>query len=228
MARTRKYVLFLNSNYGRNDNEFYLKLLKGRIAIAVDGGIRFFRKNGIYPDVLIGDFDSAPRMSRGYLSNFEVIAHPRRKDKTDSQLALELALERGASEIDICGAISSSEIDHILGNIFLLDLVNRYNRRNKCRISARIMGPASEVHIAENGSIALKGMKGDYISIIPLADRVKLDYSGLEYSAPKKPLKFGDSLTLRNQLRGNRCRIDVKGKAVVVMLPKTSIQEYRS
>lgn len=198
---------------------FYMSLLKGAFHIAVDGGIRFFLKNKLRPDILIGDFDSAPRMSQKYLSSIEVIRHPEHKDKTDSQLALELALERGAECIDICGGITADEIDHTLGNIFLLDLVNKYNKRHGCRVIARLIGPNNIVYLLHNNSIALKARRDDCLSVIPLSESVKLDFNGLSYPPPAKPLKFGDSLTLRNKFKNARCHIDIHGKAIVVIVP---------
>ncbi len=126
MKSLSKYIIFLHNKYPANDNKFYLKRLKSCTTVAADGGVRFFKKNNLKPDILIGDFDSAPKLSVEYLKEIEVIRYPSRKDKTDSQLALELAMERGAKDIEICGAVSDSEIDHSLANIFLLILVAEY------------------------------------------------------------------------------------------------------
>ena len=95
-----------------------------RILVAVDGGVRFFLKYKTRPDILIGDFDSLPRLSKKFLSGVEVIKHPVMKDKTDSHLAIDMILNRGAKDILIGGAISTNEIDHVLGNVFLLQLIN--------------------------------------------------------------------------------------------------------
>ena len=221
MRRSSKHILFLNNRYHGKDDGFHLGLLKGKYSIAVDGGIRFFLKNKIHPDVLIGDLDSAPRSSRKYLSKFEVITHPTAKDKTDSHLALELSLERGAESVDICGAVGRSEMDHTLGNIFLLDIVNKFNRAQGVRVSARIISPVQELYLVDNGLIELRGRRGDYLSVIPVSDEIELKFSGLVYSAPNKPIKFGDSLSLRNEIRGGKCRIDVRGKAVVVRISRS-------
>ncbi|UCD95063.1 MAG: thiamine diphosphokinase [Candidatus Zixiibacteriota bacterium] len=221
MRRCGRHILFLNNRYYGKDNGFHLGLLKGKYSIAVDGGIRFFLRNKIHPDVLVGDLDSAPRLAKHYVANFEVIMHPSAKDKTDSHLALELSLERGAESIDICGAVGRTEMDHTLGNIFLLDIVNKFNRAHKRNVSVRIVSPAQELYLVDNGCIELKGRTGDHISVIPLSDEIRLKLSGLVYPAPKKPVKFGDSLTLRNMLRGGKCRIDVSGRAVVVWLTRS-------
>ncbi|MEW5924437.1 MAG: thiamine diphosphokinase [Candidatus Zixiibacteriota bacterium] len=220
MIYPSRHIIFLNSRYSASENKFYLRLLRGGYKIAVDGGIRFFRKNKLTPDLLIGDFDSAPKMSRKYLSRFEVIRHPSRKDKTDSQLAVELSLERGAKTIDICGGIAHTEIDHTLGNIFLLDLVNKWNRRNKLDVAARLISSCNMVYLFQDQSTVLNARRGDFLSIIPLSDGVRIEYSGLEYPVPEKPLTTGDSLTLRNYFKSSRCHLKISGRAVVTIISK--------
>jgi len=216
MSKNQSFILFLNNRYQKKSDRFYLNLLDKKTAVAVDGGIRFFIRNKIYPDLLVGDFDSAPKMSKRFLSNFDVIQYPSHKDKTDIQLALEYVLKAGAASIDICGGVSGYEIDHTLGNIFLLELVNSHAKKKKCKIKARLIDPGAEIFLLENDSITLFGRRGDKISIIPIASGVSLNFTGLEYPPPSYRLKFGDSLTLRNSLKGNRCRIDLKGRAVIV------------
>jgi len=220
MPKKKDYILFLNSHYSKRDNDFYLKQIGNRTRVAVDGGIRFFRKNKIIPDILIGDFDSTPRLSKKYLSQFEVLSHPSRKDKTDSQLALETILERGAEDILICGAIAKTEIDHTLSNVFILDLINRFKKRFKKSVTARLVGPGFEIYLLDNESIDVRGWRGDYISILPLRDGVWIDYAGLDYPVPKRALRFGDTLSLRNRFKKVSGRVTVRGKAIVVILSK--------
>ena len=217
MKKSAKYIIFLNNRYRKDDFDFYLKRLRGRVTVAADGGIRFFIKTNRHPDILIGDFDSSPKMSRRYLSQFEVITHPADKDKTDSQLAVELALERGALDIELCGALSTDEIDHTLGNIFLLDLVNQFRRINVKTVTARIVNPNESIYLIENDKIDLTASPGDFLSIIPVIDNSRVSFSGLVFPPPNHPLRFGDSLSLRNRFAGRRARLNVAGKVIVII-----------
>jgi len=218
MSGTKKYSLFLNNKYTRKDNIFCHAASRGTIKIAVDGGIRYFLKNKTTPDLMVGDFDSSPKLSRKYLSKIEVVRYSPEKDKTDSHLALDLALKKGAREIRIFGALSIDETDHTLGNIFLLELVNRYCQRNNTRVGACILAPGLEIRLLENNFVRLIGRKNDYVSVIPLSDQVPVKYKGLRYPAPKRPLILGDSLSLRNRFLGKTCEISIKGKAIIVVV----------
>ncbi|MFH2037263.1 MAG: thiamine diphosphokinase, partial [Candidatus Zixiibacteriota bacterium] len=198
--KMKKFILFLNNSYPAKDNQFYLELTKSRIKIAVDGGLRFFIRNKIKPDLLIGDLDSIPRVSQTYLSGIKTLIHPSKKNKTDSELALEYALENLADDIIICGAISESQIDHTLGNIFLLRLISNSSAKASREINARIASPQSEIYLLNDSGVEIKGKKGDIVSILPLPGCDLVAYSNLDYPAPKEPIECGSSRTLRNRM----------------------------
>jgi thiamine pyrophosphokinase len=220
MKESKQYRLFLNSEYNRTDLLFYSRRIKEAVTVAVDGGVRFFLMKKIYPDIIIGDFDSSPRLSARFLSKVEVIKFPAAKDKTDSQLALELALFRQAEEIEIFAGLARSEIDHTLGNIFLLELVNKFNRDFKKQVKARLIDPRTELAMLENNFGEFDGLKGDILSIIPLSANPMIDFTGLKFPPPARSLRIGDSLSLRNQFIGKRVSLKVVGKAIIVVIHK--------
>jgi len=216
MKSKKDYILFLNNKYSRTDNNFYLKRLRGKVTIAVDGGIRFFLKNKIKPDIFIGDFDSSPRLPKGFLKSTETIGHPAAKDKTDSHLAIDLALKRGALKIEICGGLSVSEIDHTLGNIFLLEIINKFQKKAGYLILGALIDPHKRIIQLENESITLKGKPGGLLSVIPLGAKNRLKYKGLLFPAPLRNVSFGDSVPLRNRFDGPTAEVSVEGKVLVV------------
>ena len=50
----------------------------------------------------------------------EVLSLPTAKDETDTEAALRLAVERGATEITVFNALGGPRLDHLLGNLLLL------------------------------------------------------------------------------------------------------------
>ncbi len=212
-----KYILFLYHRYSARDNAFYLRMLRGKTTIAVDGGVRFFRKNKLTPDILIGDFDSSPRLPKTYLERIEVITHPARKDKTDCQLALELALVRGAREIDICGAVSVTELDHTLGNILLLELAHRIGKKHGRDSIVRLVSPHWTARLVVDNTVTFQGSPGDILSLVPLSAGCRVDYTGLDFPAPETTLPVGGSLTLRNRFVSRRARVTIRGRLLVIV-----------
>jgi thiamine pyrophosphokinase len=89
--------------------------------ICCDGGVRHFQYLGIKPDVIIGDMDSIdPALQASYSKQgVKIIKYPVNKDFTDTELALNYALNLKPEAIFIWGALGG-RIDHALANVFLL------------------------------------------------------------------------------------------------------------
>ena len=84
--------------------------------IAVDGGLVYCKKMHIQPKLIIGDFDSTPEPLLLEYGDIEKIHFPKDKDKTDLELALEIAAERNLSPATVFGALGKRS-DHTLYNL---------------------------------------------------------------------------------------------------------------
>ncbi len=65
------------------------------LIIAADGGADYCRELDLVPDVIIGDMDSIgcdPATTADF-QDAEIIRHPARKDATDLELAIRLAVD---------------------------------------------------------------------------------------------------------------------------------------
>ncbi|GFP38193.1 thiamine pyrophosphokinase, partial [Candidatus Hakubella thermalkaliphila] len=89
--------------------------------ICVDGGAHNALELGLRPSVVIGDMDSLDERLLKELreEGCIFITHEREKDKVDTQLAVEYAVERGADEIIMVGVLGS-RLEHTLANLYLL------------------------------------------------------------------------------------------------------------
>lgn len=65
------------------------------------------------PDLIVGDFDSAPRPK----AEHETIVLPHVKDDTDTQYAARWLLEHGYDEITLLGALGGARLEHTLANL---------------------------------------------------------------------------------------------------------------
>lgn len=100
------------------------------ICIAADSGFITAERLGVFPDVLIGDFDSIgiamPREYRdpetGRCS--DIIRYPPMKNATDTMLAADYAIGHGADELCIVGGLGG-RADHTVSNVFLLEKLRR-------------------------------------------------------------------------------------------------------
>lgn len=111
--------------------------------IAVDGGLSAANLLNIYPDSIIGDFDT---VSEELVDKYEkeakatIIRLNPIKDDTDTQYAIKHAMSIGAKEIHIIGG-TGGRFDHSLANVFMLKMayeqdvkVYMYDKINKIHV----------------------------------------------------------------------------------------------
>lgn len=161
-----------------NDIEFY-KDIKYDICICADGGIEYAHKLNIRPDIIVGDFDSCDtELLNIYIDKgVKVEKYPAEKDFTDTQLAVNMAVEMGCDEIVIIGGIGH-RMDHTIANIHILAELSRRN------IRGRIIDEHNVIFIIK-GEETIEGKPGDIISLIPFGGNARgLKSEGLYYQLP--------------------------------------------
>ncbi len=212
MTKPRDYVLFLHGRYRADELPFYRRLCKKRRRVAVDGGYSFFRKSGLFPHALIGDFDSLKTVPRGLSKRTEILTFPVRKDRTDSHLALDFCIEREARDVDIVSP-DTGDVDHFLGNVMLLTLAARATPPLG---RTRIINAAYEIVCAHDERLAFVRRAGDGLSVLPLSASIRLSCSGMDYDAQNLRIRQGESCGLRNVVTASQAWVEVAGKALIV------------
>lgn len=76
----------------------------GDFIVACDAGYHNAERLDLRPDLIVGDFDSAPRPR----AEHETIVLPHVKDDTDTQYAARWLLEHGYDEITLLGALGGA------------------------------------------------------------------------------------------------------------------------
>jgi thiamine pyrophosphokinase len=186
----------------------------GDWVICADGGAHHARAMGIVPDVVIGDLDSIDPGLRAELEaagvRFEV--HPARKDETDLELALRLAVAGGAAEIDVL-AVLGGRLDQSLANLLLL---------------ARPEWASAQVRVIEENEVAwpvwggqttsVAGAVDDTLSLVPLTPTVTgVTLEGVEWPLHDATLHFGSTWTISNALSASTARLEV-GEGLVLVV----------
>jgi len=184
---------------------------KPDLVICADGGIAHAAPLGLSPSLILGDFDSA---DAGLLTKLAsrgtpVQRVPVEKDSTDTHLALNEAVSRGATEVLLVGG-AGSRLDHTLANILLLP------------------GYATPVTMADGKNIArllrsgerlvLQGREGEYISLLPLTPTVTgVVAEGVKWPLASATLRWGESLGVSNQFAGPTARVRIDEGALLVV-----------
>lgn len=180
-----------------------------RLRIAADGGARHAREQlGAAPHVVVGDLDSLDEETRGWLEQQppEFIRYPRAKNETDLELALDLALERGAEHITVLGAFGG-RADQSIANILLLTRVPEVVLADR----------ASEMWAATRGA-TIEGTIGDTVSLIPLDELVEqVVTSGLQYPLRDETLARGATRGISNVMLDTHAEVHWKRGLLLVV-----------
>ncbi len=204
-------LLFANGklNHGRAVRVALAEAGDGALVIAADGGTRHALALGRRVDVIVGDLDSLP----GAPAGAEVVQTPAEKDETDLELALRLAVDRGATWIRVIGALGG-RLDQALGNVMLLALPTLRD------LDVRLVSGEQTAWLVTSYT-AVKGQAGDTLSLLPLGgDAEGVRTSGLKYPLNGETLFFGPARGMSNVLTEPRAEVWVRrGLLLAVYTP---------
>ncbi len=172
------------------------------VVVAADGGVALADALGLEIDRWVGDGDSVDpgRLAELASGGVRVERVPAAKDESDAELALLAAVEMGATEIVVLGALGGARLDHTLANVALLAhsglaglavwLVSESARLSLVRAPAGDGAPV----VGE-----LPGRTGDVVTLLPLGGDVEgVTTRGLRYPLRDEPLIVGPARGLSN------------------------------
>jgi len=192
-------------------------LTPGARLVCADGGARAALALGLTPHTVVGDFDSLDESHQAPLQELgsRLLVYPKDKDWTDLELALKLAVEEGAAEIVLLGALGG-RIDQALANIFLLLLPELHN------VPTRIVDESQELFVArERAEVA--GQPGESVSLIPLGGDVQgIVTEGLHYPLHDETLAVGPARGVSNVMTGKMARVTLRAGCLLVIHARTS------
>ena len=179
--------------------------------IACDKGYEYAQKDGITPDLLIGDFDS-------YTGNLDVDIPIQRykceKDDTDTGIAVQYAVENNYDEILIYCALGG-RLDHLLGNIQL----GTYAAKKG--VSIRILSEDNELYFLSNSCISLYRRNGYSISTFSLTDTCEgLTITGAKYPLNNATFNNDSTLGVSNEWDKDIIDISVGNGVLLIVLSK--------
>lgn len=186
--------------------------------IAADGGAAHALALGRVPDLVLGDLDSLSTRERSQLEAhgvpFEV--HPRAKDETDLELALHWAVEHGARQVTVLGALGG-RLDHTLGNLLMLADPRWASVRLRL-----VSGIETVTAIHDGGEVQIDGQPGDLISLLPIGgDAVGVTTEGLAWRLSGDTLAFGRTRGVSNELTAHTARVRLEGPGGALLVVHT-------
>ena len=182
------------------------------LIICCDGGARHFQYLKIKPDVIIGDMDSIdPASLASYTTQgIKIIKYPANKDFTDTELALDYALNLKPEAIFIWGALGG-RIDHALANVFPLC------KGQEKGIRTCLIDEYGEAFVLDKETSFINET-GKTVSLIALSPEVTgINLKGFLYPLKDRTLAMGASRGISNIINEDSASIIVKNGNLLVI-----------
>ncbi|MBQ8140073.1 MAG: thiamine diphosphokinase [Clostridia bacterium] len=174
------------------------------LRIAADSGYKNAEALGERVDILVGDFDSLGDGVKNIPESVEKITVPKEKDETDTQLAVNIALSKGADDIVIIGGLDG-RIDHALSNMAILEAMH------ESKVHCVITNGANRVRFIKSGSTLIARSGFDYLSLIAADEVVKgVSIEGCKYPLSNARLSRKFHYAVSNEIIQNCALISVK------------------
>jgi thiamine pyrophosphokinase len=153
---------------------------RAALVVAADGGADRALACGIRPAFVVGDLDSVTAAARAELGGAAFVSAPD-PDSTDLQKAVQFAVDRGATSIDIVCA-GGGRIDHELANLSLLTL-----SRNGPPV--HLHDDSFEVSLVA-GETVVDGPPGTVVSLLAIGQCLGVTTRGLRWDLQDYALAF--------------------------------------
>ena len=206
--------------------------------IAADRGLEFFLDYLILPDVVIGDFDSLSEDGKNFLEMqnedipyggmlewklqkgegkvVEVVRLRPEKDDSDTQSAMNYAIQNGAKESVILG-VTGNRVDHLMANFGLLILAQKQDTE------VALADRYNYMKLIPSGTILKKAEQfGKYVSFFPLGgDVTGLTLEGFKYPLDKYHLTTADSgLTVSNEISEEYAKVTYESGTLLMIMSR--------
>ena len=209
---------------GNIQKDFALDFLKKNrtehtCIIAADRGVEFFMGTDLKPDIAVGDFDSLSKEGEAYmetLANTEILRLKPEKDDSDTQSAVNYAIEHGAGKIMILGA-TGNRIDHLMANFGLLMLGKLK------QVQIVLVDAYNYMTLIESGTILKEEEQfGKYVSFFPIEGEVTgLTLKGFKYPLGGHYLKVEDSgLTVSNEISDAEAEVTFESGSLLMIMSR--------
>lgn len=184
--------------------------------IACDRGYEHAARLGLMPDLIVGDFDSAPPPETGA----PVDRLPTRKDDTDTMFAARRALDAGYRDVAVCCAFGG-RLDHTLANLQTAAwLVARGAR-------VRLSGAGAEALAFTGGTERFPRRRGRSLSVFALSDMCGgVTIRGTKFDCENETLTSAFPLGVSNVWTADTAEVTVKSGILLVMQSKLKEGEH--
>lgn len=176
------------------------------LTIAADGGYLRCAELGLTPDLILGDFDSAPEPVDG-----SAVVYPAHKDDTDCMLAVKEGFSRGCRDFLLIGC-TGGRLDHTLAAIHTLNWLVEHGAHGT------IVDEQHFLTVLDSGGQLKLPYGCEYLSVFSLGDCCTgVTLGGVAYPLDDYTLTNTFPLGVSNKITEEHCHISLKTGRLLVM-----------
>ncbi len=204
--------MIIITSYIENSFDMKASVSSGDFIICTDGGYDIARKEGICPNLLIGDFDS---IKSDTPADIRTERFAPEKDFTDLELALKIAVETDSKTAEIWGGMGG-RLDHTIANIQLLA---KYTAFFSSLIMKDGCNSCFAVYGGDDLHIEIPASDGCYISLLSLTEKccgVCID--GVKYPLSDHTLVNTFPLGVSNEFAKEKAVLSLKSGTLLIVI----------
>ncbi len=207
----KKCVIFAASQ----DNVDNIKLCGDEFVICADAGFLVAKRQGIKPDIVLGDFDS---FDKTQLDDTLSVTFPKRKDDTDLMLAIKYGMQCDCTDFTIYGALGGKRLDHTVAAFSTLSFLADNS------LSGKLVSGKTCVTLLSKGEHIIEN-SGGYLSLFPYGcDCINVTLDGTEYDG-EVMLTASFPIGVSNEFKQHNAKITVTaqndtGRVLLIQTPK--------
>ncbi|MEK4194881.1 thiamine diphosphokinase [Paenibacillus sp. FSL L8-0323] len=210
---SKRVVIFAG---GELSPDYFALLDEEDFIIGVDRGALFLISHGYIPDIAVGDFDSvSPEAFQDIQSKSKktITCDAVNKDLTDSEMALDIAMNQQPDSILLLG-VTGTRIDHSLASIQMM------TRALQRQINCYVMDSNNYVTLTGSQTV-IEDLGYTYVSLLPLTPEVTgITLEGFQYPLNDATLKLGQSLGVSNKLISSTGTVRIRSGLLLIIQSK--------
>ena len=204
-------VIIFGGQISEISSEVLNIITKNDFIICADKGYEFALKNKITPNIIVGDFDSAPYPDN---VNCEIVKLPTVKDDTDLNYAVKLAKDKGFKSFVLTG-VTGGRLDQTYATIFTMNFIL------KSGAQVTVIDNNVKLYITNDNLTIPMPMYDCHLSVFPIGEMAKgVDISGAKYTLNNATLTNDFPLGVSNEFSDNAVTVNVKSGTLLIMVVK--------